>query len=56
MSNIKPEPVLSTPEFYEATASGGSTRGLMVYTGLLIFLHQVKPPDLSIETVDIADR
>ena len=55
MCNVKPETDLSKPEFYEATTSGGSTRGLMVYTGLLIFLHQVKPPDLGIETVEIAD-
>ena len=39
MYNVKPETALSKPEFYEATASGGSTRGLMVYTGLAIFLQ-----------------
>ena len=32
MCNVK-------PEFYEATTTGGSTRGLMVYTGLAIFLR-----------------
>ena len=37
MCNVKPETDLSEPEFYEATTSGGSTRGLMVYTGLAIF-------------------
>ena len=56
MYNVKLKTTLSKPESYEATSSGGSTRGLMVYTGLLIFfLHQVKPSDLSIETVEIAD-
>ena len=39
MYNVKPETTLSKPEFYEATASGGSPRGLMVYTGLAIFLQ-----------------
>ena len=37
MFNVKPETDLSEPEFYEETTSGGSTRGLMVYTGLAIF-------------------
>ena len=56
MCNVKPETDISEPEFYEATTSGGSTRGLMVYTGLAIFSYKVKPPDLSIETVEIADK
>ena len=55
MYNVKPEAALSKPECYEATAAGSSTRGLMIYTGLAIF-YKVKPPDLSIETVKIADR
>ena len=49
MCNVKPETDLSKPEFYEATTSGGSTRGLMVYTGLAIFSYKVKPPGLNIE-------
>ena len=55
MCNVKPETDLSEPEFYEATTSGGSTRGLMVYTGLASFSYKVKPPDLNIETAEIAD-
>ena len=47
MCNVKPETDLSKPEFYEATTSGGSTRGLM--TGLAIFSYKVKPPGLNIE-------
>ena len=54
MCNVKPETGLSELKFYEATTSGGSTGGLMIYTGLTIF-YKVKPPDLSIETVEIAD-
>ena len=49
MCNVKPETDLSEPEFYEATTSGGSTRGLMVYTGLAIFSYMVKPSGLNIE-------
>ena len=49
MCNVKPETELSEPEFYEATTSSGSTRGLMVYTGLAIFFYKVKPPGLNIE-------
>ena len=44
MGTVKPETELSEPEFYEATTSGGSTRGLMVYTALAIFFYKVKPP------------
>ena len=49
MCNVNPEIDLSEPEFYEATTSGGSTRGLMLYTGLAIFFYKVKPHGLNIE-------
>ena len=49
MCNVKPETDLSKPKFYEATTSGSSTRGLMVYTGLAIVFYKIKPPGLNIE-------
>ena len=55
MGNVKPETDLSEPEFYEETISGGSTRGLMVFTGLEKNFYKVKPPDLSIERAEITD-
>ena len=52
MCNVKPETDLSEMEFYEATTAGGSTRGLVVYTGLAIFFYKVKPPGLNIEAYE----
>ena len=56
MCNVKPETDLSEPEFYEATTSGGSTRGLMVYIGLANFFYKVKPPGLNIEADELVYR